>query len=122
MFVNESTIKKIASIHDDSRNHAALVAGTIRKAQEQGTEPSTTLQQAFVRNAATAQITGAMLACIEAGIDLAEVKAVLNLDAIIEADDPDDALSDFLGIEHLDFDTPEGIENDESAQTEDEKE
>jgi len=113
MFVNEATIKKIASIHDDSRNHAALVAGAITRAQEQGNEPSRSLQQAFVRNAATAQITAAMLACIDAGIDLAEVKAVLNLDAIIEAENPDDALSDFLGIEHLDFETPEQGEQGE---------
>ncbi len=104
MFVNEATIKKIASIHDDSRNHAALVAGAIAKAEQEGTEPSSGVQQAFVRNAATAQITGAMLACIEAGISLSEIRSIIGIDEIIEAERPDDRLSDFLGIEHLDFD------------------
>lgn len=103
MFVSEDTVKKIASIHADASNHASIVAQAIKASQDEGSQPSTAVQQAFVRNAATAQIAGAMLACIEAGISLSEIRTMVAIDEIIEAESPGDKLDDFLGIEHLDF-------------------
>lgn len=115
MFVSEDTIKKIKSIHDDSRHHAALVMQAIQKAHAEERDVNAGVQQAFIRNAASAQITGAMLACIEAGIPLSEIRSIIGLDEIIEAENPAHQLDDFLGIEHLDFDA-EGIETIESTE------
>ena len=109
MFTDKSTRDKIESIHVDSRNHAVLIKNAMakgqQKAQDEGTEyePSTNLVQALVRNVASAQITGAMLLCIDNNVPISDVRAMLNLDALVEAEAPQEMLDDLAAIQHLDF-------------------
>ena len=103
MFTSKSTRDKIVSIHEDSRNHAAIVQNVINKHQTEGTEPSKGIIQSMVRHVATTNITAMMLLCIDNDVPLSDVRNMLNLDGLVEADDPQAMLDDLASIEHLDF-------------------
>lgn len=106
-----TTRDKLLSIHQDAANHAGILADRAHAAQEQGQEPSTTITQAFVRNAAMANITASMLMCIDNGIDLADIRTMLNLDAIVEAEKPQEMLDHLSAISHLDFEMPDDTDD-----------
>lgn len=106
-----TTRDKLLDIHQSAANHAGILADSVHAAQAQGQEPSTTITRAFVRNAATAQISAAMLMCIDNGVDLTDIRTMLSLDAIVEAEKPQEMLDHLSAISHLDFEVPDDTDD-----------
>lgn len=116
--------RQLIEINHDAGHHASLIADNVARhqAQDESYEPSNTLNKSYVRNMALAQISAAMVACIDAGIDLSEIRGLINLDVLLAASnlkDPEgmqrlqDDLSNIeAAIAHLDFETPDAILNE----------